>query len=333
MTRRERVLTALRHEQPDVCPWSFDFTKKALAKLIAYTGEPEIAAQVGNHLVSVNAELPEVEVAPDKWRDEWGVVWNRTIDKDIGNPDGAAFPEARLGDFCPPDPDDPARWEGFGAKVAAQGDKWINYSVRYSLFERAWTLRGMERLLMDMVEHPAFVDELLETLTEYQLAILRHALTYPVQGVKFGDDWGSQLGMIMGPKLWRRFLKPHAARLYAAAHAAGKYVFIHSCGKVQEIFPELIEIGLDCFNPFQPEVMDVFEMKRLYGDRLSFNGGVSTQKTLPYGTPAEVAAEAQRLVREVGKNGGLVLAPAHAIPCDAKPENVVALIEAVQNQT
>jgi uroporphyrinogen decarboxylase len=153
-----------------------------------------------------------------------------------------------------------------------------------------------------------------------------------VDSVHFGDDWGQQRGMLMGPKLWRRFIKPHLARMYAAAHEGGKYVTIHSCGKVQEVFPDLIEIGLNCFNPFQPEVMDVYEMKRLYGDRLSFNGGVSTQRTLPYGTPEEIKAEARRLMAEVGQGGGYILSPAHAIPGDAKPENMVALIEAVHEQ-
>ena len=133
----------------------------------------------------------------------------------------------------------------------------------------------------------------------------------------------------MGPKLWEEFLKPRLARQYGAAKAAGKFVTIHSCGMVQEVFPQLIEIGLDCFNPFQPEVMDPYEMKRLYGDRLSFWGGVSTQKLLPYGTVDEVRAEVRRLIAEVGRDGGYICAPAHGIPGDAKPENIMAMIETV----
>jgi uroporphyrinogen decarboxylase len=164
------------------------------------------------------------------------------------------------------------------------------------------------------------------------VALVEEAVKYDIDGVHFGDDWGSQRGLLMGPKLWERFLKPRLARQYGAAKAAGKTVSIHSCGKVQELFPQLIEIGLDCFNPFQPEVMDPYEMKRLYGDRLSFWGGVSTQRLLPYGTPEEVRAEVRRLIREVGRNGGYILAPAHAIPGDAKPENIMALIQTVNDQ-
>ena len=112
----------------------------------------------------------------------------------------------------------------------------------------------------------------------------------------------------------------------------GKRVFIHSCGKVDELFPELIECGLDVFNPFQPEVIDVYEAKRRYGDRLSFYGGISTQKTLPYGTTSDVKDEVRRLLDSIGKNGGYIASPAHDVPRDAKPENIAAMIETLQSQ-
>jgi uroporphyrinogen decarboxylase len=147
----------------------------------------------------------------------------------------------------------------------------------------------------------------------------------------FGDDWGSQQGLIMGPRLWDAFIRPRVRDMYQAVRARGKYVFIHSCGKVQSLFPALIDCGLHCFNPFQPEVMDAFDMKRRYGARLSFYGGISTQKTLPYGTPGQVREEVRRLLHEVGKDGGYIAAPSHAIPGDAKAENIAAMIEVLRN--
>jgi uroporphyrinogen decarboxylase len=120
--------------------------------------------------------------------------------------------------------------------------------------------------------------------------------------------------------------------MYGRVKSHGKYVFIHSCGKVDEVFPDLIECGLDVFNPFQPEVMDVFHVKGQFGDRLSFYGGISTQRLLPFGTPDEVRAEVRLLLREVGRNGGYLAAPAHSIPGDAKPENIMAMLEVLQDQ-
>jgi uroporphyrinogen decarboxylase len=204
----------------------------------------------------------------------------------------------------------------------------VQFGIGFSLFERAWTLRGMENLFMDMIEAPSFVDELLDAICDYNVALAEQAVAFDIDAIHFGDDWGSQNGLMMGRELWERFLMPRLARQYAVGKKAGKFVTIHSCGKVQEVFPQLIEIGLDCFNPFQPEVMDPCEMKRLYGDRLSFWGGISTQKLLPYGTPDEVRREVRRMKAEVGRAGGYILAPAHAIPGDARPENILALIEA-----
>ena len=136
----------------------------------------------------------------------------------------------------------------------------------------------------------------------------------------------------MGIDLWREFIKPRVRQMCELAKSKGKYVMIHCCGKVDELFGDLIECGLDIFNPFQPEVMDVFEMKRRYGEHLCFYGGISTQRTLPYGTVDQVKGEVKRLIDVVGENGGYIVSPAHDIPADAKSENIAAMIEVVQER-
>ncbi|HOX08660.1 MAG TPA: uroporphyrinogen decarboxylase family protein, partial [Planctomycetota bacterium] len=130
----------------------------------------------------------------------------------------------------------------------------------------------------------------------------------------------------------RELLKPRLARQYAAVRERGKKVFIHSCGKVDEIFDDLVEIGLDCFNPFQPEVIDVFATKERYRGRLAFYGGISTQQLLPYGSPNEVREKVAELIERLGKSGGYIASPAHAIPGDAPAENIHAMIEVLKGQ-
>jgi uroporphyrinogen decarboxylase len=112
---------------------------------------------------------------------------------------------------------------------------------------------------------------------------------------------------------------------------AGKYVFIHSCGDVDELFDDLIGIGLNCFNPFQPEVMDVAALMKQYRGRLTFHGGLSTQKTLPYGMVEDVRRETEWLL-ELGREGGYIFAPAHDVEGDVPLENMLAFIEVVQGQ-
>ena len=216
--------------------------------------------------------------------------------------------------------------------MARYPDRFRVYQIGFSLYERAWTLRGIENLLIDFHDHPDFVRGLFRALSDYNIAQVGRALEFEIDAVCFGDDWGQQHGLIMGPALWRRFIKPRIREMYGAVKSTNKFVIIHSCGDVKLVFPDLIECGLDCFNPFQPEVMDVCEMKRQFGDRLSFFGGISTQQTLPYGTVDDVRAEVQRNIEVVGKDGGYIAAPAHAIPGDAPPENIHAMLEVLQSQ-
>jgi uroporphyrinogen decarboxylase len=135
----------------------------------------------------------------------------------------------------------------------------------------------------------------------------------------------------MGPQVWRDFIYPELKRMYAAVRDAGKYVFIHSCGDVDELFDDLIDIGLNCFNPFQPEVMDVATLIPQYRGRLTFHGGLSTQRTLPYGTPEDVRRETRELI-SLGGEGGYILSPSHAVEGDVPLKNMLVFIDEALSQ-
>lgn len=333
MTPRERIYASLQFHDTDIIPYQVSLTMNAHKKLLEYTGDPNYMAGIGNHLASISHRLssPSDEVQPGHFRDEWGVIWNRTVDKDIGNVENRVLPDPTLSSFSLPKASDTV-FELYPRFIADNQDRFRVSSIGFSLFERAWSLRGMEELLIDMVENPGFVHDLLDGICEFNLALIDRALSFDIDAIMFGDDWGSQNGLIMGPTLWREFIKPRIARMYKRVRDAGKYVMIHSCGKVQELFPELIECGLQVFNPFQPEVMDVRETKRRYYGRLAFFGGISVQRLLPHGTPDEVRSEVKQLLRDLGKGGGYIASPSHAVPGDVPPENIVAMIDVLRNQ-
>jgi uroporphyrinogen decarboxylase len=119
--------------------------------------------------------------------------------------------------------------------------------------------------------------------------------------------------------------------MYGVVREAGKYVMIHSCGDVDELFDDLVEIGVNCFNPFQPEVMDVTSLIQRYRGRLAFHGGLSTQRTLPYGSSDDIRKETECLL-ELGRDGGYIFAPAHDVEGDVPLENMLAFIEIIQQQ-
>lgn len=334
MTNRERVTAALDHRQPDKTPYSIGFTAASAARMAAYYKDPFFALKLGNSLSVLSTEPAGGWKSLDNCvvEDQWGVQWNRTVDKDIGVVCNRVVTRDNVAGLALPDASDPSRYQGYDEAIAAGPDEYWVANLGFSLYERAWTLAGMEEVLMGMAMDKPFVHALMDRVLEFNLAVIEEACSHNIDAMIFGDDWGQQHGLIMGIRSWREFIKPRIAQMYAAVRAHGKKVFIHSCGKVDELFPELIEIGLDVFNPFQPEVIDVFEAKRRYGKDLSFYGGISTQRTLPFGTVQQVKDEVRRLVDEVGKDGGLIAAPAHAIPPDAAEANIDAMIEVLRGQ-
>jgi len=333
MTKRDVVFDALGFRTPAYVPWSWGMTIDCANHLREYLKTDDLGEFLDDHFLDMQADFgPWEEVRPGHFRDEYGVVWDRSIDKDIGTPSDWPIRSPRdLDRYAWPDVGRDASYAHVPRLRAGHPDRFSRYMVGFSLFERAWTMRSMPELLMDMVERPEFVGELLDAIVERNLVQIRKALACGVDAVYFGDDYGMQTGLIMGAGHWRRLIKPRLARMFAPVHAAGKVVSMHSCGCVASVFDDLVEIGLELFNPFQPEVMDVFALIPRYRGRLAFHGGMSIQKTLPFGTEREVRQMTRRLL-DAGGAGGYVFSPSHAVPRDVPPQNLVAMVEVLKAQ-
>jgi len=133
----------------------------------------------------------------------------------------------------------------------------------------------------------------------------------------YGDDWGTQTSLFMPPETWRKTIRPQTQRIYDCMKGRDILIDQHSCGRIEEVFDDIVEMGAAMFNPCQP-CNDLARLKREYGDRISFCGGIDSQFVLarPGVTPAEVRGEVRRRIDEMGTGGGYIAGPSHGVPYD-----------------
>jgi len=329
MSLRAEVKAAVTHQESERCPYDLSLDTAIRKRLTAFTGGAEIVGRVEQYLQPVGPAYPETNERVDasRYKDAFGVVWEESVPGEIGMATNPLLTEPTLEGYTFPPTRIPGLFDELPQQLERHPGHYTLWSLGFSLYERAWSLRGMEAFLMDMATSPGFAHALLERICEFNLDLIAQACEHPIDCVRFGDDWGAQHGLIMGPHLWREFIKPRLARMIDLCHSHGKTVFLHSDGDIRAIIPDLIEMGLDILNPVQPDVMDIYEIKREFGKDLAFLGGVSVQQLLPNASPEALRCEIRRLIREVGAGGGFIIAPTHTLGPNIPVENLVAMIE------
>lgn len=355
MNHRDRVLTALHHEKPDRCPMQVSFTpefaQRLRRELQLDRGEKlhnphgggntyELERFLGEDLLLTSVGWANSYYQEEaEYIDEWGIGWKSvTYDTPYGVGRYTEFNRHPLADdraidnYHSPDPNRPELYREAEWLLRSLKDEYfITGVVVTTIFECAWALRGLERMLADFALNPDFAEQVLDIPYHYHLAVAKKLTAMGVDMIWLGDDVGTQHAMLISPKMWRKFLKPRMANLIAEMKAINPQVKIayHSDGAIDPIIPDLIEIGLDVLNPVQPASMDPVRLKREYGENLCFWGSIDEQHTLPFGTPADVRAEICTRLETLGKNGGLILGPTHHVQLDTPMDNFRAMIDTV----
>ncbi len=235
-----------------------------------------------------------------------------------------------------PDPFAPGRFEAARRDIDRFGkDFFIIGDVELSLFELAWHLVGLEKYLIAFSMEEAWIETLNDMVEEWTGALALQLVSMGVDAIWLGEDLGTQTSMLISPDMWRERLKPRYARLIRRLKRANPDLLVafHSDGAVAPLIDDFIELGVDIYNPVQPNVpgSDPEELQRAYGGRIAFFGGIDQQVLLPAGDEKAIRAEVARRVGIMGRNGGYLLAPAHIVQADVSPETLLCLRDAVNS--
>jgi uroporphyrinogen-III decarboxylase len=236
--------------------------------------------------------------------------------------------------YQPPDPSRPELYtEAEWMINQFQKDYWIVGVTVTTMFETAWALRGYEKTLMDLALNHDYVKKLFEIPFAYHLTAAKKLVELGVDMIWIGDDVGCQDQMLISPDTWRQVFKPYMATFVSSLKDINPEVKIayHSDGVINQIIPDLIDIGLDVLNPIQPQCMDPAQVKKQYGANLCFWGTIDEQHTLPFGTPEDVKNEVITRLKTIGKSGGLIIGPTHHVQLDTPLENFQAMANTIVN--
>ena len=330
MNNREWINNVLAHKENVKVPYNFYFSPVSRLAIEGYYGSE--FEEILNFPIRTNATVSQKplyadpDIFGDFVIDEFGVTWS-TNKIDRGSPIKPCLLEPTLTGYSFPNPSENKRFEGLD--IWCKNNK-ENFTIIWigDLWERAVFMRGMAELLLDTYTDSVFVHALLRNLTDYILETMRILFERcEFDAVAVSDDYGMQKSMMMSPDSWREFVKPCLSEIYSFAKTKGRKVFHHSCGYIYPIIGDLIDIGLDILHPIQPEAMDIYELKREFGKDLTLNGGINTQKLLPFGTGSEIREEVRRLKNEMGRGGGYILEPGITILADVPQKNIIAMVD------
>jgi uroporphyrinogen decarboxylase len=358
MTSRERVLAAISHKQTDRVPVNYLGTPEVNARMREYflLGDPrdgrpgdmvlndwDILARLGADLRTLRLRYqgPPLPVFDDgSVRNYWGVI-RRPVKTPAGvvmesleHPWATFQTLADMESYAWPDPS----WFDYGG-LPEQCEAFGDFAVVYGwpgnmdLINGTAFARGFEQTIMDLASEDPVGMACLEKRFEFHHEQSRRALEAcggRIDILWAGDDFGTQRGLLLSPARWRKIFAPKIRAMADLAHHYGARLMLHSCGSTRRIWPNLIDAGVDIYDTVQPEAagMDPRELAAEFGARIVLHGTISTQHTLPFGTPGDVTREVQARLDIFAEKGGLILAPSHNIQPDTPVENVLAMYRA-----
>jgi len=328
--KKKRVLNTIKRIEQDFLPTQLDYTPEMKDKIkkLLNVKDNKVDEILDNHIkyLPLN-DIVRIDKENGIKYDIWGIGWDLILTEGFHIRHHPLIESDDLMEYKFPEPTDEmlSVIKEIGQR---EKDNYFLLSLQdWTLFERCWCLRGYENTLMDFYYRENEINYILDGITDFNIEMSKKIIDLEiVNGLFTGDDFGTQKGMVMSPEMWRKFFKKRYEKIWRIYKDKDLPIFHHSCGNIFKIIPDLIEIGLDVLNPIQPEAMHPKELLKRFGKRLSFFGGISTQNTLPFGTPQDVRNEIINRIRVLGRNNGYIISPSHEVTSDCTLENFYMLI-------
>jgi uroporphyrinogen decarboxylase len=341
VTSKERVLAAVNHRESDRIPITFDAEKEVYAALQEHFGarsKEELFDRLNVDTWMVGPRSPEDQPKREKGSSMWGyrtkttAYSGGTYDELVYSPLAGKHELSDIRNHPWPGAD-ALTFTHCPAEAAAHADRAIIGCFTWGAYFIATFVRGMEDLMMDFALRPEYAECLIRTISERTLAYVENLVETGGDGIDIvymADDYCSQLAPMFSPATFKQLVVPYLRATADRVHARNKKLLLHCCGAVRPLLPMILDAGVDMLEPIQIRAagMDPAELKKEFGKRLCFYGGVDLQQILSRGTPQEVSNEVKRLIDILGEDGGYILGPGHTyIQVDSPLENVLAMYE------
>jgi uroporphyrinogen decarboxylase len=330
MTSEERVLCVLQRGQPDRVPhfeWLVDRrVREALCP--GAKDHNDFAVQIGQDAVIADPIFKKERVSTNRWLSEWGYVSQDTAEEHGIEVESPIKTLADFERFTPPNPHESWRFTAVEEAVRDYGGKKAVIVHLNDVFSLPRYLMGMQDLLMAIVAEPELVKALVEMSVNINLELAKEVAVRGAKIIYTGDDYAYNKGPLMSPKHFREFLYPGLCRVMQGYKELGLYVIKHTDGNLWRILDMIIDSGIDCLDPIDPQAgMDLGEVKAKYGDRVALKGNVDCAQLMTFGTPDEVVEATKEALRKGMPGGGFILSSSNSIHSTVKPENYAAMLQ------
>lgn len=330
MNSYERVMAALRFEEPDRVPvGEFMIHKNVYQALMPQAAcQDDFVDAAGLDVVSARALYREVSGDDNYFLDEWGITYKRNNEQVPHNVKGPIEDIDDLYKLKVPDPDADWRVDNLRKLVDTyKGERAIAFNLR-AMFTWSHMLTSFEDLMVYMITEPEFVGELWDLILEKQTRLAVNAVNAGADVIVETDDYAFNRGPFLSPQIFDSMIKPRMKKFCDAVHAAGGYVIKHSDGNMTQLMDSLIEAGYDGFQGIDPLAdMDIGVIKEKYGKKLSLWGNIDCGNLLTFGTTEQVKDAVKECIRKAAPGGGFVFMSCNSIPYSVNPKNYEAMLK------